>query len=211
KIPELDPAKQHTQANTYVFARDGHSVLAILRGSQARIIVPSEAISPWLKHSIVAVEDRRFYEHRGIDVRGMARALWADVSHHGAVQGGSTITQQFVKNAYVGRERTITRKLKEAALAWQLEQRWKKDRILTAYLNTIYFGNGAYGIQQAARTYFDTTARDLTLPEAALLAGIPEDPSLWDPVAHPQAARDRRDVVLQQMLGQGDISRSEYD
>src|SRR5439155_10083674 len=121
------------------------------------------------------------------------------------------ITQQFVKNAFVGHERTITRKLKEAALAWQLEQRWKKDRILTAYLNTIYFGNGAYGIQQAARTYFGKTALDLTLPEAALLAGIPEDPSLWDPVAHPQAARDRRNVVLQQMLAQGDISRSEYD
>src|SRR5205823_9342601 len=209
KIPELDPAKQHTQANTYVFARDGHSVLAILRGSQARIIVPSEAISPWLKHSIVAVEDRRFYEHRGIDVRGMARALWADVTHHGAVQGGSTITQQFVKNAYVGNERTVTRKLKEAALAWQLEQRWKKDRILTAYLNTIYFGNGAYGVQQAAQTYFGEGASQLTLPQAALLAGIPSDPSLWDPVAHPEQARARRDVVLDQMVVQGDVTPQE--
>src|SRR5207248_8145844 len=171
----------------YVYASNGYSVLSILRGSQARVLVPPSGISPWMTHAIVAAEDKRFYEHHGVDLRGMARALWADVTHHGTVQGGSTTTQQFVKNAYVGRERTITRKLKEAALAWQLEQRWKKDRILTAYLNTIYFGNGAYGIQQAARAYFDKTARDLTLPEAALLAGIPEDPTLWDPVAHPQA------------------------
>jgi penicillin-binding protein 1A len=212
QIPALDPARQqHLQVNGVIYANDGHTVLAILRGSQSRVLVESKDIAPIMRQAIVAIEDKRFYEHRGVDLRGMGRALWADISHRGAVQGGSTITQQFVKNAFVGHERTITRKLKEAALAWQLEQRWKKDRILTAYLNTIYFGNGAYGIQQAARTYFGKTALDLTLPEAALLAGIPEDPSLWDPVAHPQAARDRRDLVLQQMLAQGDISRSEYD
>jgi penicillin-binding protein 1A len=212
QIPALDPARQqHLQVNGVIYANDGHTVLAILRGSQSRVLVETKDIAPIMRQAIVAIEDKRFYEHRGIDLRGMGRALWADITHRGTVQGGSTITQQFVKNAYVGHERTITRKLKEAALAWQLEQRWKKDRILTAYLNTIYFGNGAYGIQQAARTYFGKTALDLTLPEAALLAGIPEDPSLWDPVAHPKAARDRRDVVLQQMLSQGDISRAEYD
>ena len=118
-------------------------MLSILRGEQARIIVPSEGINPWMKHAIVAAEDKRFYEHRGIDVRGMGRALWADVSNRGAVQGGSTITQQFVKNAYLTNQKSIGRKLGEAALAWQLEQKWTKDRILTAYLNTVYFGNGA--------------------------------------------------------------------
>src|SRR5205823_2508434 len=158
KIPELDPAKQHTQANTYVYASDGRTVLSILRGSQARIIVPSEAISPWMKHAIVAVEDRRYYEHRGVDVRGMARAVWADVTHHGAVQGGSTITQQFVKNAYLSSRKSIGRKLVEAALAWQLEQKWTKDKILTSYLNTVYFGNGAYGVEQASRIYFQHRA-----------------------------------------------------
>ncbi len=117
----------------------------MLRGSQSRVLVPSQDISPWMKQAIVATEDKRFWEHRGIDIRGMGRALWADIRHQGAVQGGSTITQQFVKNSLTGNERTITRKLKEAALAWQLEQRWSKDQILTAYLNTIYFGNGAYG------------------------------------------------------------------
>ena len=104
-----------------------------------------------MKHAIVAVEDKRFYEHRGIDLRGMARAVWADVSHRGTVQGGSTITQQFVKNAYLTSQKSIARKLAEAALAWQLEQRWSKDRILTAYLNTVYFGNGAYGVEQASQ------------------------------------------------------------
>ena len=152
-------------------------MLAILRGEQARIIVPSAAISPWMKHAIVAVEDKRFYEHRGVDVRGMARALWADVSHRGAVQGGSTITQQFVKNAYLTSQKTIGRKLVEAALAWQLEQRWTKDRILTAYLNTVYFGNGAYGVEQASRIYFHHRAATMKPAEAALLAAIPEDPS----------------------------------
>ena len=137
KIPQLDPARQRTQANTYVYASNGYTVLSILRGDQARIIVPTKSISPWLKHSIVAVEDKRFYEHRGVDVRGMARALWSDVSNRGTVQGGSTITQQFVKNAYLTSQKTIGRKLFEAALAWQLEQRWSKDRILTAYLNTV--------------------------------------------------------------------------
>ena len=188
KMPQLEPSAKQTQANTYVYASDGHSVLAILRGDQARIIVPSAAISPWMKHAIVAVEDKRFYEHRGVDLRGMARAVWADVTHRGTVQGGSTITQQLVKNAYLTSQKTIARKLIEAALAWQLEQRWSKDRILTAYLNTVYFGNGAYGVEQASKVYFHHSARFMKPAEAALLAGIPEDPSAWDPVAHPQAA-----------------------
>jgi penicillin-binding protein 1A len=185
-------------------------VLAILRGSQARVVVPSQQISPWMKHAIVAIEDKRFYEHRGVDLRGMARAVWADVTHRGAVQGGSTITQQFVKQAYLNSQKSIGRKLIEAALAWQLEQHWSKDKILTAYLNTVYFGNGAYGVEQASRVYFHRRARSLTPAQAALLAGIPQDPSLWDPVAHPRAAKDRRDVVLQQLDTQGYLTRSQY-
>ncbi|HEY6463946.1 MAG TPA: biosynthetic peptidoglycan transglycosylase, partial [Polyangiaceae bacterium] len=145
QLSGLDPSRhQHEQVDGYVYASDGHTILAVLRGSQSRVLVPSSAISPWIKQAIVATEDKRFYQHRGIDIRGMGRALWNDVRGR-PVQGGSTITQQFVKNALTGDERTVTRKLKEAALAWQLEQKWTKDRILTAYLNTIYFGNGAYG------------------------------------------------------------------
>ncbi len=211
QLSGLDPSRQHRlQVDGYVYANDGHTILAILRGSQSRVLVSSSQISPWMKQAIVATEDKRFWEHRGIDIRGMLRALWADIRHGGTLQGGSTITQQFVKNALTGNERTITRKLKEAALAWQLEQRWSKDRILTAYLNTIYFGNGAYGVERAARAYFGHSAARLTLPEAALLAGIPEDPSLYDPVRHPKIARARRATVLRLMLQQGLIGTAQY-
>src|SRR5256714_5740647 len=132
QVRGLDPFRQATkqQVDGYVYASDGHTILAVLRGSQSRVLVKSEQISPFMKQAIVAAEDRRFYEHRGIDVRGMARALWADIRHKGAVQGGSTITQQFVKNQLVGTQRTITRKLKEAVLAHELEQKWHKDTIL---------------------------------------------------------------------------------
>jgi penicillin-binding protein 1A len=211
-IPQLDPSRQQNQqANTYVYASNGYTVLSILRGSQARVVVPPAGISPWMTHAIVAAEDKRFYEHRGVDLRGMARALWADVTHHGTVQGGSTITQQFVKNAFLTSQKSVGRKLIEAALAWQLEQRWSKTRILTAYLNTVYYGNGAYGVEQASRIYFHHKAKTLNPAEAALLAAIPEDPSAWDPVAHPQAAHDRRDLVLRLLLQQGYLTQSQYN
>jgi penicillin-binding protein 1A len=212
QLSGLDPFKQAAkqQVDGYVYAGDGHTILAVLRGSQSRVLVQSAQINPWMKQAIVATEDRRFYEHRGIDVRGMGRALLADIEHKSAVQGGSTITQQFVKNELTGNDRSITRKLKEATLAWQLEKNWKKDRILTAYLNTIYFANGAYGIERAARTYFGHSARKLTLPQAALLAGIPENPTAYDPVAHPRAAQDRRALVLRLMLQQHIITSGQF-
>ncbi len=200
----------HSEVNGYIYASDGKRVLAVLRGNQDRVLVTSDQISPLMKQAIVAIEDKRFYEHRGIDIHGIIRAIWADVTTGKAVQGGSTITQQLVKNTYVSTQRSISRKLKEAALAWQLEQQWSKDRILTAYLNTIYFGNGAYGIQQAAETYFGHGAVRLNLPESALLAGIPEDPSLNDPVTNPKDARARRRQVLQALLDQHDITRGQF-
>ncbi len=163
-----------------------------------------------MKQAIVAVEDKRFFEHRGIDLHGILRAVWADITNQKVVQGGSTITQQFIKNAVTGQQRSFGRKLKEAALAWQLEQQWSKDRILTAYLNTIYFGNGAYGIEQAAEVYFHEHASALSLSQAALLAGIPSDPTLYDPVTHPILARERRARVLEDMLSQQDITRDQF-
>jgi penicillin-binding protein 1A len=211
EVPSLDPARlQQREVDGYVYDSKGQRILAVLRGSQSRILVPSDEIAPLLKQAIVAVEDKRFYEHRGVDLHGIMRAVWQDVRNKRVVEGGSTITQQFVKNTYVKSQRSIGRKLKEAALAWQLEQRWSKDRILTAYLNTIYFGNGAYGIQQASLTYFQHPAAELSLAEAALLAGIPSDPARWDPVTNPQAAKRRRDVVLRAMLDQGDITYRDY-
>ena len=163
-----------------------------------------------MKLAMVAVEDRRFYEHRAVDLRGIFRAIYADVVQKRVVQGGSTITQQFIKNTYLRDQRSIGRKLKEATLAWQLEQRWSKDKILTAYLNTIYFGNSAYGIQRAAQTYFGHGASKLTLAESALLAGIPSDPTLYDPVTNPREARARRAIVLRDLLDQGYITKRQY-
>jgi penicillin-binding protein 1A len=211
EIPSLDPSRlQQREVDGYVYDRTGKRILAVLRGSQSRILVPSQRISDRMKLAIVAIEDKRFYEHRGVDLHGIMRAVWQDIRNKRVVEGGSTITQQFVKNAYVESQRSIGRKLKEAALAWQLEQRWSKDRILTAYLNTIYFGNGAYGVQQAALTYFHHGADDLGWAEAALLAGIPSDPARYDPVSNPRAARERRNTVLKAMLDQGDVTYGEY-
>ena len=129
-----------------------------------------------MKQAIVAVEDRRFWEHDGVDFRAIMRAFWADVQHKQVVEGGSTITQQYIKNAYVDNTRSIARKLKEAILARQLDQRWSKDRILTEYLNTIYFGNGAYGIEQAARTYFQHSAAKPDARRGGAPRGAPSDP-----------------------------------
>jgi len=207
EIPLLDPAAQRAQVDGVIYASNGRSVLTVLRGDESRVLVKDiDDVSPIMRQAIVSVEDRRFYEHNGVDTRGIARALWQDIRSQGVVEGGSTITQQFVKNAYVRNQKTLARKVREAALAWQLEQAWPKDRILLAYLNTIYFGNGAYGIQQAARTYFGKGARHLTLAEAALLSGLPADPSLYDPTQHPRAAKLRRRYVLQTMFDQGKIT-----
>jgi penicillin-binding protein 1A len=211
EIPSLDPASAaKEERNGYIYAADG-TILAVLRGDEARVIVGPDKISPIMKQAIVAVEDRRFWEHSGIDLRGILRAIWADVRNKEIVQGGSTITQQFVKNTYIKPERTVSRKLKEAALAWQLERRWSKDRILASYLNTIYFGNGAYGVEMAARVYFQKKASELTLPEAALLAGIPVNPAAYDPITNPTRARQRRETVLALMFGQGLITRAQFD
>ena len=177
-----------------------------------------------MKSAIIAIEDRRFYTNQGYDLRGIGRALWQDVVNQRAVQGGSTITQQFVKNATEAQnDRTLFTKLREAALAYHLTRKWSKERILRNYLNTIYFGSGAYGVESAARTYFAKNhtgcesnkqrpcAAQLDPAEAALLAGMVASPSGFDPIAHPKAARLRRDVVLNRMLEQGLISQLQHD
>jgi penicillin-binding protein 1A len=211
ELAALDPASPHGDVDTVIYSAPNSSgqrrVLAILRGDESRVLVPSDQIAPIMKQAIVAVEDKRFYEHNGVDLHAILRALWADMRSQSVVEGGSTITQQYVQNAYSRNQDTLARKVREAALAWQLSQRWSKERILTSYLNTIYFGNGAYGILQAARTYFDKSALELTLPEAALLAGLPRSPTYYDPVQHPAAAKERRAYVLQLLFDQGRITK----
>ncbi|MEP6892848.1 MAG: transglycosylase domain-containing protein [Gaiellaceae bacterium] len=207
EIPALDPSQQRGDVNSVIYASNGVSQLAVLSGSESRVLVPRiDEIAPIMRQAIVSVEDQRFYENKGVDLRGVLRAIVQDVRSGKVVEGGSTITQQFVKNAYIRNQRTLGRKIREAALAWQLTQRWSKDRILLAYLNTIYFGNGAYGIQQAAQAYFGIRARRLDLAQSALLAGIPADPSAYDPVTRPAEARARRHGVLLLMVKQQKIT-----
>jgi penicillin-binding protein 1A len=210
---------------------DGCERIARLTGNQNRILLTEGQISPNIKNAVIAIEDKRFYEHEGVDYQGIARALWQDIRRQSAVQGGSTITQQFVKNALSAQgNRSVFQKLREAALAYHLERQWTKDKILTQYLNTVYFGSGAYGVESAVRTYFggtpvlqsdgstievfdpeDPEAADVAPADAALLAGMIASPSMYDPVENPRLARRRRNLVLARMLEQRKISRAQYE
>jgi penicillin-binding protein 1A len=219
-LPKLELT---TARNSVIEDMNGHA-LGYLTGNQKRIFLKENQIAPVMKHAIIAIEDRRFYTNEGVDLRGIGRAFYQDVIQKKVVQGGSTITQQLVKNALAAQDdRTLFQKLREAALAYHLTHQWSKEKILNNYLNTIYFGNGAYGIEAAARTYFqayhpgcDVTgdkecASDLAPQDAALLAGMVSSPTAYDPIAHPEAARARRNLVLQRMLEQNFLTRAQYD
>ena len=196
--------------NSFVYAADG-SLLGAIPAERNRTPVSSRAISPWMGRATVAIEDRRFYQHGGVDPVGILRAVVADIRARKFVQGGSTITQELVRNLYLTRERTLKRKLIEACLAIKLADHWSKSRILTAYMNEVYYGNHAYGIEAAAETYFSIPARKLSLDQSALLAGLPQAPSLYDPFRDPAAALLRRDEVLHALLVNGDITSSEFE
>jgi penicillin-binding protein 1A len=195
--------------NSVVYAANG-SELGVIPAERNRTPVSSGQISPWMPQATVAIEDRRFYQHGGVDPIGIARAVVADVRAGKIVQGGSTITQELVRNLYLSRARTLQRKLTEACLAIKLGHHWSKQRILTAYLNQVYYGNHAYGIEAAAETYFSEPARSLTLDQSALLAGLPQAPSIYDPFVRPDDALARRDEVLHAMLVNRDITTGQY-
>jgi penicillin-binding protein 1A len=208
---DLDSLRQvRIGQNSFVYAADG-SLLGAIPSERNRQPVPLRRVSPWLVKATVAIEDRRFYEHGGLDIEGIARALWENVKAFQVVQGGSTITQQLVRNLYpVSRERTVERKLEEACLAIKLNRAWSKERILSTYLNQVYYGNLAYGVEAAAQTYYSRPARALSIAQAALLAGLTQAPSAFDPFADPRAARARRDQVLLAMLDNDSIDARQY-
>jgi penicillin-binding protein 1A len=223
-LPGLENKQQYDNARNSVLLDDRGREIGIL-SERNQILVTPEQIPPIVKEAVISIEDRRFQTNSGIDPRSIARAFVADVLHQGTVQGASTIEQQFVKNALQQQShRTIFEKLREAGLAFHLAHRWSKEKIITEYLNTIYFGNGAYGIEAAARTYFghDVNHQGCGTPkqplcvselqpwEGALLAGIIQSPTAYNPVTRPAAARARRDLVLREMLQQGYLNRSEY-
>src|SRR6188472_2568861 len=204
--------------NSEVYDAAGEPI-GTLTSNQNKILLSSAQISPNVKNAVVAIEDARFYSHSGVDFEGIGRALVKDILSQSASQGGSTITEQFVKNALAAQSsRTLFQKFKEAALAYRLERHWSKDKILTEYLNTIYFGKGAYGIEAAARTYFGAAHPDCgteTEPcaavlepwEAAMLAGIIQSPSAYDPKVFPENTLARRNLVLERMAEQGYITQ----
>jgi penicillin-binding protein 1A len=191
-------ARAQQAQTSVVYAADG-SVLANLHAEIDRQVVPLTQIPKVAQDAVVAIEDERFRQHAGLDYRGIVRAFARDATSGRIVEGGSTITQQLVKNLLTGRETSLRRKIREALLARALEKEWTKDQILERYLNTVYFGRGAYGVEAAARTYFSEPASALTLPQAALLAGVIHAPSRFDPSADPAAATARRNVVIRKM------------
>lgn len=176
--------------------------------AEHRIPVKFDQIPKQVRYAFISIEDNRFYEHGGIDYRGTLRALVSNILGHD-VQGGSTITQQLAKNAFLSQERTLTRKIKEAFLAKQLENKYTKNEILTMYLNQIYFGEGSYGVESASLTYFGKHVQDLDLAQAACLAAIPKSPNYFDPMENPKANKERRDLVLDQMVKYGHITQVE--
>ncbi|MGH8973478.1 MAG: PBP1A family penicillin-binding protein [Acidimicrobiia bacterium] len=184
--------------STKVFAADG-TLITTLHAEQDREEVALAEIAPSLRQAVVAIEDSRFFTHKGVDFRALARAVQRNAAAGRVTEGGSTITQQYVKNVLLDPSQNLDRKLKEAVLAFQLERKYTKETILERYLNRIYFGNGAYGVQAAARSYFAKSVADLALPESALLAGLIAAPERYDPFDHPEAAQARRDVVLERM------------
>jgi 1A family penicillin-binding protein len=203
------PAAYISQTS-YIYDSRGGVVAALHAGGHRRPVELSE-ISPYLVQATLAIEDRRFFEHHGIDLRGLARAAFVNLRSLSAKQGASTLTQQLARNLYLSHERTWSRKLREAVYAAQLEMKYDKTEILTMYLNQIYYGHGAYGIEAAAERYFGKRAAELTLAESAMLAGVPKGPRYYSPFRDMKNAKDRQRLVLNAMVGQGVITREEAD
>lgn len=192
-----------------VLAHDG-TMIARYGGLTGDIVRVTD-LPPYVSNSVLAIEDRRFYSHVGIDPIGLARAMWVNMRAQRFAQGGSTITQQLAKNLFLTPDKTIRRKVQEAMLALVIEWRHDKNEILSAYMNRVYYGSGAYGIDSAARTYFGKRAKDLTLWESAVLAGLLKAPSRYAPTTNPKLARDRARVVVDAMADAGFIGKAERD
>ena len=203
--PNMDEALIPDAASQF-YDNKGNVIYTTL-SVERRVPVTFDKIPKHVQQAFIAIEDNRFYEHSGIDYRGTARALVSTLSGQ-EVQGGSTITQQLAKNAFLTQERTIVRKIKEAFIAKELEHKYTKDEILTMYLNQIYFGQGAYGIESASMYYFGKHVQDLSIAEAATLAAIPKSPNYFNPFENPQASKERKELVIDQMYKYGMIDQA---
>jgi penicillin-binding protein 1A len=194
---------------TRVYAHDGRQAGQYY--VERRVLVPLKEVPKSLVHAIIAVEDSRFYEHKGVDPLGILRAVLANLESFTIRQGASTITQQLARSLFLTPERSLQRKIKEAILAWKMEKVLTKDQILDLYLNQIYFGHGAYGIQAASKTYFGKAVQDLTLSEVALLSGLPRAPRDYSPYLNPERAKQRQGVVLRRMVEEGFITDEDFN
>ena len=208
-LPDVTMIGSGRQPNITILAADGTQLAAV--GDIHGETVVLREVSPNLTKALIAIEDRRFYEHSGIDPRGLARAMLANLKAGRIVQGGSTITQQLAKNLFLTPERTIRRKVQEVLLALWMERHFTKDEILTLYLNRVYFGGGNYGVDAAARRYFDKTPADLTVYEAALLAGLLKAPSRYNPATNAAGADRRTALVLSSMVEAGFLTAAESE
>ncbi|MBP2650949.1 MAG: penicillin-binding protein, family [Firmicutes bacterium] len=208
-MPSLKGDLQSAAASQ-IFDVNG-KLITTIHSAENRVPVNINKIPPGLQNAFVAAEDARFYQHMGIDPRGILRAVWSNLTNAEVAEGGSTITQQLAKNALLTQERTLKRKIQEAVLALQIEQKYTKAEILEMYLNQIYFGQGAYGVQSAADIYFGKNVEDLNLAECAMLAGIPKSPNYYSPKSNLKAAKERQVIVLDQMVKYGYITQSEAE
>ncbi|HXJ82710.1 MAG TPA: PBP1A family penicillin-binding protein, partial [Candidatus Methylomirabilis sp.] len=200
------------QMASKVYAMDDRLITEL--GYERRTVIPLQEMPPYLREAFVAVEDKRFYQHHGIDYSRILGALFANLRARSVVQGFSTITMQLARNVFpdrLSREKTLVRKLREARVALELEKTYSKDRILELYLNQISLGSGAYGVETASQRYFGKSVRDLTIPEAAMLAALPKGPGLYNPRRHPARAIQRRNLVLELMREQGYLSAAQAE
>jgi penicillin-binding protein 1A len=213
-MPDLDDYHSTELAQTSLIYDTNGNIVDQLYGVQNRFVVPLEGVDPTLRQAIISIEDHRFYKHRGLDFEAIGRAAVENVKSLSIQEGGSTLTQQLIKNTYIAQQErqvaSFERKFVEGSLAWQYEKAHPKDEILEQYLNTVYFGSNAYGAEAAAKTYFNKEASDLTLSESALLAGVINLPGIYDPFVDPESAKERRNVVLDRMLEYGRISKKEH-
>lgn len=207
-LPDVSNVRPSASSQIY----DVHgNLITTVHSTENRLPVPLKDVPKDLQNAFVATEDSRFYSHHGIDPVGILRAVWVNLVHSGVSEGGSTITQQLARNAFLSQDRTFKRKISEALLALKIEQHYTKDEILEMYMNQIYFGQGAYGVQSAAHVYFGKDASQLTLAQAALIAGLPQSPNYYSPFNDLEASKKRQAVVLGQMVKYGYITQEQAD
>ncbi|MCL4530596.1 MAG: penicillin-binding protein [Chloroflexi bacterium] len=210
--PVQEISNSRVVESTKIYDRTGAILLYEIHGDENRTVVASSDIPDVIKKATVAIEDDAFYTHPAFDWKSILRAIGADILNGRLIQGGSTITQQLAKNAFLSPEKSIVRKIRELILAWQLERHYTKDQILTLYLNQVPYGNSAYGVESAAQLYFGKRALDLTLPEAAFLAAIPQAPTYYSPWgSHVDELKTRWKYVLRRMYELGYITKNDYD